>query len=52
MIDNTRTRNDKTSFNNMFEAIERIKNSHVVSTTYVLYVEVIYNCSQIIFFYK
>lgn len=30
MIDDTRTQGDKTSFNNMFEAIERIKNGNVV----------------------
>ena len=34
MIDYTRTQIDKTSFNNMFEAIERIKNGYVVSTMY------------------
>lgn len=27
MIDNTRTQSDKTSFNNMFEAIEKIRNT-------------------------
>ena len=36
--------------NNMFEAIERIKNGHVVSTMYGRYAEVIYNRPQIIFF--
>ena len=38
------------AFNNMFEAIERIKNGHVVSTMYGRYAEVIYNRPQIIFF--
>ena len=38
-----------TSFNNMFEAIERIKNGHVVSTMYGRYVEVIYDRPQIVF---
>jgi len=50
MIDDTRTQGEKTSFNNMFEAIERIKNGHVVSTMYGRYAEVIYNRPQIIFF--
>lgn len=50
MIDDTRTQGEKTSFNNMFEAIERIKNCHVVSTMYGRYAEVIYNRPQIIFF--
>jgi hypothetical protein len=49
MIDDTRTQGDKTSFNNMFEAIERIKNGHVVSTMYGRYAEVMYNRPQIIF---
>ena len=50
LIDDTRTQGDKTSFNNMFEAIERIKNGHVVSTMYGHYAEVIYPRPQIIFF--
>ena len=37
MIDDTRTRGEKTSFKNMFEAIERIKNGYVVSTMYVCF---------------
>ena len=39
MIDDTRTQGDKTSFNNMFEAIERIKNAYLVSTPYGRYPE-------------
>ena len=50
MIDDTRTQGEKTSFKNMFEAIERIKNGHVVSTMYGRYAEVIYNRPQIVFF--
>ena len=34
----------------MFEAIERIKNGHLVSTMYGRYAEVIYNRPQIVFF--
>ena len=49
MIDDTRTQGDKTSFNNMFEAIERIKNGSVVSTMYGRYSEVVYPRPQIIF---
>ena len=49
MIDDTRTKGDGTSFNNMFEAIERVKNGHVVSTMYGRYAEVIYDRPQILF---
>ena len=49
MIDDTKTKGDTTSFNNMFEAIERIKNGHVVSTFYGRYSEVIYQRPQILF---
>ena len=49
MIDDTRTQGDKTSFNNMFEAIERIKNGYVVSTMYGRYAEAMYARPQIIF---
>ena len=37
MIDDTRTQGEKTSFNNIFEVIERIKNGHAVSTRYGRY---------------
>jgi len=49
MIDDTRTKGDNTSFSNMFEAIERIKNGHVVSTMYGRYAEVMYARPQILF---
>lgn len=49
MIDDTKTKGDTTSFNNMFEAIERIKNGHIVSTFYGRYSEVIYERPQILF---
>ena len=49
MIDDTRTQGDKTSFNNMFEAIERIKNGYLVSTMYGRYAEAMYARPQIIF---
>jgi hypothetical protein len=49
MIDDTRAQGDKTSFNNMFEAIERIKNGYVVSTMYGRYAEAMYARPQIIF---
>lgn len=49
MIDDTKTKGDHTSFNNLFEAIERIKNGHVVSTMYGHYSEVIYKRPQILF---
>ena len=42
MIDDTQTQGEKTSFNNMFEAIERIKNGYVVSTMYGRYAEAMY----------
>ena len=41
MIDDTQTQGDKTSFNIMFEVIERIKNGYVVSTMYGRYAEAI-----------
>ncbi len=49
MIDDTRTQGDKTSFKNMFEAIERIKNGYIVSTMYGRYAEAMYLRPQIIF---
>ena len=50
MMDDTRTQGDKTSFKNMFEAIERIKNDYIVSTMYGRYAEAMYARTQIIFF--
>ena len=49
MIDDTKTKGSKTSFNDLFEAVERIKNGHVVSTMYGHYSEVIYKRPQILF---
>ena len=49
MIDDTRTQGEKTSFKNMFEAIERIKNGHMVLTMYGRYAEVIYNVHKLYF---
>ena len=48
MIDDTWTQGEKTSFNTMFEAIERIKNGYVV-TMYGRYAEAMYARPQIIF---
>lgn len=39
IIDDTRTQGNKTSFNNMFEVIERIKNGYIVPTMYGKYAE-------------
>lgn len=50
MIYDTLTQDEKTSFNNMFEVIELIKNGHVGLTIYNKYGEVIYNRLQIVFF--
>lgn len=49
MIDHIRTQGYKTSFNNMFEVIERIKNDYIVSTMYNRYTEAMYARPQIIF---
>lgn len=49
MIDDTKTQNDKTLFNNMFEGIRRLKNGYVLSTMYCRYAEAIYARPQIIF---
>ena len=50
MIDDTKTKGDKTSFNNMFETMERLKNGHVVSNMYGKYAEAIFKRPQILFF--
>ena len=50
MIDDTKTKGEGTSFKNMFEAIEKIKNGYIVSTMYGTYKESIYEYPTIIFF--
>lgn len=50
VIDDTRTKGSDTSFDDMFESIETIKNGHVVSCMYGKYVESIFKRPLLIFF--
>lgn len=50
VIDDTKTKGKDTTLDNMFEAIEQIKNGHLVSCMYGKYVESIFNRPQVIFF--
>ena len=49
LIDDTKTKGEATSFNNMFESIERVKNGHMVSTMYGKYSQSLYDRPLIIF---
>jgi hypothetical protein len=50
LFDDTRTKGKDTSYDDMFEAIENIKNGHVVSCMYGKYMESIFRRPMIIFF--
>lgn len=49
MTNNTRTKSEKTFFNKMFKAIERLKNDYIFSTIYCRYAEAMYPRPQILF---